>query len=496
MQIATETAGRIAEISFVEGGTVKAGDILVKLDDALAQAEIADAKARYDLAEANNDRAKQLSRTGNVTERAIDEAAANFEIARAASSLQRVQLAKHIVTAPFAGRVGLRKVSPGAFVAVGTPIVNLEKIDVLKVDFKLPELFLPSVNVGQTVDVIVDALPGRTFTGEIYAIDPQVDVNGRALQLRARLPNADFVLRPGLFARSHRQGQADARGRAGSGERHRAARRRNVRVPDRERQGGRGQGQARRAQGRGGRNPGRADGRRARSSRRVSSTVAQRRRPSRSLMPAGPRRPRGGAAREPVRVLHSPAGLRDGAEPGPDPAWRRVRISRLTVREYPNVDEPVVSVSTSYPGASATIIESQITQVLEGSIAGIEGIDVLESTSRAEIEPHHRPLPLQRRSRRGGERRARPRQPRAPPPARTRSQEPTIAKVEADAQAIMYLVFTSDRMNAARDHGLCRPLRRRPAQEPHRRRRRARSTASGAMPCASGSTASGWPRSI
>jgi len=201
VQITSEIAGRIAEISFTEGGTVNAGDVLVKLDDALAQAEVSDAKARYDLAEANNERAKQLSRTGNVTEKAIDEATANFEIARAAFELQRVRLAKHTIKAPFPGRVGIRKVSPGAFIAVGTPIVNLEKIDFLKVDFKLPELFLPSVNAGQTVDVIVDALPGRTFTGEIYAIDPQVDVNGRSLQLRARLPNSDFTLRPGLFAR-------------------------------------------------------------------------------------------------------------------------------------------------------------------------------------------------------------------------------------------------------------------------------------------------------
>jgi len=201
VQITSEIAGRIAEISFTEGGTVNAGDVLVKLDDALAQAEVSDAKARYDLAEANNERAKQLSRTGNVTEKAIDEATANFEIARAALELQRVRLSKHTIKAPFAGRVGIRKVSPGAFIAVGTPIVNLEKIDFLKVDFKLPELFLPSVNVGQTVDMMVDALPGRAFSGEIYAIDPQVDVNGRALQLRARLPNADFTLRPGLFAR-------------------------------------------------------------------------------------------------------------------------------------------------------------------------------------------------------------------------------------------------------------------------------------------------------
>ena len=201
VQITTEIAGRVAEFSFKEGETVNAGDILLKLDDSLVQAELADAQARYDLALANNDRAKRLSRTGNVTGKAIDEATANFEIARAALELQRVRLAKHTIKAPFAGRAGFRKVSPGAFVPVGTPIVNLEKIDVLKIDFKLPELFLPSVAVGQTVDVVVDALPGQTYSGGIYAIDPLVDVNGRALQLRARLQNAEFALRPGLFAR-------------------------------------------------------------------------------------------------------------------------------------------------------------------------------------------------------------------------------------------------------------------------------------------------------
>jgi membrane fusion protein (multidrug efflux system) len=117
VQIASEISGRVAEISFVEGGFVKAGAVLVKLDDALAQAEVSDAKARFDLAESNNDRAKQLSRTGNVTEKAIDEAAASFETARAALELQRVRLSKHVIPAPFSGRVGLRKVSPGSFIS-------------------------------------------------------------------------------------------------------------------------------------------------------------------------------------------------------------------------------------------------------------------------------------------------------------------------------------------------------------------------------------------
>ena len=201
VQIASEIAGRIEEIKFTEGGVVAAGDVLVKLDDDLAQAAVADAKARFELAEANDKRARQLSASGFATEKAFDEAATKFEIARATVELERTRLAKHTINAPFSGVVGLRKVSPGSFIAIGTAIVNLEKIDVLKVDFKLPEHLLASVSVGQSVDVIVDAHPGKTFVGEIYAIDPQVDVNGRALALRARLPNADMALRPGRFAR-------------------------------------------------------------------------------------------------------------------------------------------------------------------------------------------------------------------------------------------------------------------------------------------------------
>lgn len=201
VRVAPEVAGRISEIVFKEGEAVGADAVLVKLDDALAQAEIADAQARMDLAKANFERAQTLARTGNVTERARDEAISAFEIARAALELAKVRLGKHTIRAPFAGVVGLRKVSVGAFVNIGTELVNIEKIDALKVDFKIPEIYLADVAVGQTVSVTVDALGGRIFEGTIYAIDPLVDVNGRALQIRARLPNADGVLRPGLFAR-------------------------------------------------------------------------------------------------------------------------------------------------------------------------------------------------------------------------------------------------------------------------------------------------------
>jgi membrane fusion protein (multidrug efflux system) len=201
VQIAAEIAGRVAAITFKEGQSVEAGAELVKLDTALAQAEVSDTQARYTLAQANLDRANALSQTGNVTGKAQDEAVANFEIARAALELAKTRLSKHVITAPFPGRVGIRKVSVGAYIPVGTSIVNLEKIDVLKVDFKLPEMFLPDLSVGQGIEINVDALPGKSFPGEIFAIDPLVDVNGRAIKVRARMDNPGLVLRPGLFAR-------------------------------------------------------------------------------------------------------------------------------------------------------------------------------------------------------------------------------------------------------------------------------------------------------
>ncbi len=209
VQIASEIAGRIAEIPFKEGQPVRAGDVIARLDEALVKADIADAEARLRLAKQNNDRAKALVRTGAVTERSRDEAISNFEIAQAAVELAKTRLDKHTLRAPFDGVAGVRNVSIGAYVAVGTPIVNIEKLDTLKVDFKVPEIYLTDIKVGQTVDVTLDAVPGQTFAGEIYAINPLVDVNGRSLHVRARLANSQQLLRPGLFARITIKGLAE-----------------------------------------------------------------------------------------------------------------------------------------------------------------------------------------------------------------------------------------------------------------------------------------------
>jgi membrane fusion protein, multidrug efflux system len=201
VKIAAELPGRIAEILFREGQPVKQDDVLVKLDDTLVRAEVADAEARHGLAQANLDRANQLARSGSGTERTRDEAIAASGQGRAALELAKARLDKHTIRAPFSGTAGLRGVSVGAFINTGTEVVALEKIDQLKVDFSIPETLLNDVKIGQTIDVTVDALPERTFSGTIYAIAPIVDVNGRSLRMRGRLSNAEGILRPGLFAR-------------------------------------------------------------------------------------------------------------------------------------------------------------------------------------------------------------------------------------------------------------------------------------------------------
>jgi membrane fusion protein (multidrug efflux system) len=201
VQVSSELTGRIAEITFREGDQVKEGTVLVKLDDALATAEVADAKARLDLAQANFERAQSLSRSGSGTDRAFDEATSALGTARAALQLAQTRLAKLSISAPFDGRVGLREVSVGAYATPGAAMVNLEKIDQLKLDFRLPETVLSAVKVGQEVEVRVDAFRDKTFPGEVYAIDPHVDVNGRSLRVRARIANPEMALRPGLFAR-------------------------------------------------------------------------------------------------------------------------------------------------------------------------------------------------------------------------------------------------------------------------------------------------------
>lgn len=199
--VSPEIAGRIARLPFAEGDKVAAGAVLVELDSDILKAELDKAQADLTLAGANRKRAMTLANQGTGTLRARDEAVAAFQSAQANFALAQARLEKATITAPLSGMIGMRSVSVGAYISPGDRVVELADIDPIKVDFRVPELVLSSLKTGQEIKVTVDALPGETFHGEVYVIDPIVDANGRAVKLRARIPNPDGRLMPGLFAR-------------------------------------------------------------------------------------------------------------------------------------------------------------------------------------------------------------------------------------------------------------------------------------------------------
>jgi membrane fusion protein (multidrug efflux system) len=192
----------LVEINVAEGDRIAKGALLFRLDDAIYRAELAEAEASFNLSRQNYQRARELYGRGAGTERARDEAFAKLEIDRASVELKKTRLSKTRVEAPFSGIVGLRKVSVGDYVQVGQDLVNIEDIDTIKADFRIPERYLAIVKDGQKARVDVDAYPDRAFEGAVYAIDPQIDPASRSIGIRARLPNPERLLRPGMYARA------------------------------------------------------------------------------------------------------------------------------------------------------------------------------------------------------------------------------------------------------------------------------------------------------
>ena len=196
-----ESAGRISAITFQEGQRVAKGVPLVTLDPAIPRAELEQAKANYVLAKQKFDRAVDLAKRNFISGQAKDEAENNVKVAEASVQLAEAKLAKTDIKAPFSGIIGLRSVSVGDYVKEGADLVNLEAIDPLKVDFRVPETYLQQVQVGQALQITLDALPGKTYTGKVTAVNPLIDAAGRSIIIRAQVGNQDTTLRPGMFAR-------------------------------------------------------------------------------------------------------------------------------------------------------------------------------------------------------------------------------------------------------------------------------------------------------
>lgn len=199
--VTTEAGGVVRRLSFEPGQPVRAGTVLVELntDNELAVLRASEAAAK--LAAVQRDRWQALGRDQLVSQAEVEERGTQAATAQADVEAQRALIAQKTIRAPFDGVLGIRKVNLGQFLSPGTPIVSLQQLDPIFVDFSLPEQQLPMISEGATVQVAIDALPDQRFEGRITAIEPAVDAGTRNFMVQATLANPDGALRPGAFAR-------------------------------------------------------------------------------------------------------------------------------------------------------------------------------------------------------------------------------------------------------------------------------------------------------
>jgi membrane fusion protein (multidrug efflux system) len=197
--VSTEASGVVREIKFEAGSLVKAGDELAQLDIEIEEAQLRAAEAAAGLARISFNRAKELIVSRSISQADLDSADANLKQADAQVDNTKAVIAKKIVRAPFAGKLGIRRISTGQFLEKGSPVVSLQSLDPVYVEFSLPQQRLGELAEGLKVAVSSDAYPGQQFEGKITAINPEIDQATRNVRVQATLANGDGRLRPGMF---------------------------------------------------------------------------------------------------------------------------------------------------------------------------------------------------------------------------------------------------------------------------------------------------------
>jgi len=206
--VTARVSGRIEEFYFKEGARTGAGQPLVRLENDEERAELKAAEAEAEQAGSRHRRLTELSGRGLVSRDQLDEQNQVLKSAQARLELARVRLAQRTVRAPFAGVLGFRQQSLGSLVQAGTPIVTLDAVETLRVEFSVSEALLGDLAPGATVEVRAAAWPDRLFTGRISALGTRVDEVTRAAPVQALLDNRDGALKPGMLLNVHAQGRA------------------------------------------------------------------------------------------------------------------------------------------------------------------------------------------------------------------------------------------------------------------------------------------------
>ncbi|WP_152208156.1 efflux RND transporter periplasmic adaptor subunit [Marinobacter changyiensis] len=197
--LSTETDGVVRAINFQPGSVVAEGDVLVQLDTEVEQAQLDAAKVDAQWAQLAYRRARDLSKTRNIAAVELDSAANSVKQTEAQLRYLKAEMNRKTVRAPFEGRLGVVRISVGRFLAKGSPVVSLQSLDPVFVNFSLPQKHLGELKAGLVVEVQADAYPEQSFIGVITALDPDIDLETRNVRVQATLPNPDGQLRPGMF---------------------------------------------------------------------------------------------------------------------------------------------------------------------------------------------------------------------------------------------------------------------------------------------------------
>ncbi|MEZ0610306.1 efflux RND transporter periplasmic adaptor subunit [Fibrella sp. WM1] len=200
VDIYPEIAGRIVEMNIREGQPVAKGALLIKIYDGDLQAQLQKFRVVQENAQRTEERNKQLLQRGGISQQEYDIIVTNLKGALADIDLTKAALRRTEIRAPFSGVIGIRNVSPGAVVTPQTLITRLQQLNPMKLDFTVPERYSRSVKSGERVSFTLDGSQ-TNFTGQIYAVEPDVDVATRSLRIRARVANTSPELRPGSFAK-------------------------------------------------------------------------------------------------------------------------------------------------------------------------------------------------------------------------------------------------------------------------------------------------------
>jgi len=197
--VAAELDGKIVQIDFEAGNAARAGDVLVRQDTSAEEAMLRSAEAGVDLARVNLERTRELLAKATVSQSQYDSDAATYKQAIAAADNIRATIAKKTIKAPFSGRLGIRLVNLGQSLKAGDPIVSLQALDPIYVDFYLPQQQLIQLKAGLSVRLSGDALGGKPIEGKITAISPDVDASTRNVRVQATVANPGERLHPGMY---------------------------------------------------------------------------------------------------------------------------------------------------------------------------------------------------------------------------------------------------------------------------------------------------------